>query len=389
MRIGGTGFGRWARAGRAYHVAAALVLAAPIVAALILAAPAFAQTAPQAPGEGVVRIQGKPFDPNAAAPAAVDPFAPGAVIDFREHMRAFVQSISAYARGLNPRFFIVAKDGLGLVAKPDPEDDTQLFPARAYMSAIDAVMETGLLDETVTTPEGKPDPALEAKVKRRQADIATARAQGLAVFDIELPAKDRGVDKLYADAGAKGYVPFAPDAAQMASIPKRPSPTSPFRANPKAIQAAADVRNFLYVANSQPLGGMQDYLQALRGTNYDVLVIDVFHNRQPLTRQDVQSLKFKKLGSPRLVLAQIDIATAAAFDYFWQPGWGEGNPPFLSTPVREDPDRLRTIYWDASWQEIISGSPSSYIYGIVDLGFDGVVLKGVNAWTFYESGGEQ
>ncbi|MCK5575375.1 MAG: hypothetical protein KAI28_06145, partial [Sphingomonadales bacterium] len=116
-----------------------------------------------------------------APPTAIDPFAPGVVTDFSENMRTFIQSISSYARSFNPQFLIIAKDGMGLVGKPDPEDDTRIFPARAYMRAIDGVMETTLLDETITTPEGKADPGLEAIVKRRAADLSMAREAGLKV----------------------------------------------------------------------------------------------------------------------------------------------------------------------------------------------------------------
>ena len=37
--------------------------------------------------------------------------------------------------------------------------------------------------------------------------------------------------------------------------------------------------------------------------NYDAVIVDVFHGRLPLTRQAVETLKYKKIGSRRLVLA--------------------------------------------------------------------------------------
>lgn len=324
--------------------------------------------------------------PEPVAPEPIDPFAAGIVIDFPEHMRTFVQSISAYARSINPKFVILAKDGLALVGKPDPEDDTVFFPARAYMHAIDGVMETGLLERTITTPEGKPDPQLEAAVKRRDENLAMAQTAGLNIFALEYAKALQAVDALYTALSAKGMIPFVAEAPELASVP--PHPTSAFSANPLTINSAAEVRNYLYVANPQNFGTPTDLVQALRNTNHDMVIVDVFHNRKPLTRDDIFLLKYKKLGSPRLVLAQIDIAYATPFRYYWQPDWAKGSPPFLYTPVREDPDSFRTIYWDSGWQDIISGNFNSYIYGIIDLGFDGVVLKGLDAWRYYDAGGE-
>jgi len=317
---------------------------------------------------------------------AIDPFAPGVVIDFREQMRTLIQSISVYARSFNPRFVVIAKDGLSLVAKPDPEDDTRLFPARAYTRAIDGVMETQLLDETITTPDGKPDPVLEAAVKRRNEDLATAQASGLDVFDMEFATEPKAIDAAYGSAAQKGFIPFVAEASQLATVPSHPA--TAFHANPKPISSTAEAQNYLYVANSQGFGSANDFIGRLRDTNHDVVVVDVFHGRKPLTRQDVNWLKYKKLGAPRLVLAQIDISSAASFHYYWKAGWGQGNPPFINIPVREDPDRFRTAYWDPGWQAIITGDFNSYVYGVIDLGFDGVVLKGVDAWRFFESGGE-
>ena len=59
----------------------------------------------------------------------------------------------------------------------------------------------------------------------------------------------------------------------------------------------------------------------------------------------------------------------------------------MNEPVRSDPDHYNVKFWQQDWQDIISGSPNSYIYGIISQGFDGVVIDGVNAYKFYEGDG--
>lgn len=358
MHLWGFQTAGWATVGKACAVALALSCAAPTSG--------YAQKAPP-------------------PPPPIDPFAAGEIVDFREQMRAFVQSISAFARSVNPRFVVIAKDGMGLVGKPDPADDTIVFPATAYMRALDGVIETGLLDETVTTPEGKPDPELAAAVKRRGDNLATAQNAGLKVFALEFATEPKAVDAHYAAMTNKGLTPFVPEGPELATIPRHPA--SAYKASAKPIATAAEVGNFLYIANAQGLGDTGAFLQALRATNHDILVIDVFQGGKPLTRDDIGWLKYKRLGAPRLVLAQVNISSAASFDYFWQPDWTKGSPPYLYAPVRTDPDRMRAIYWDADWQTIFAGDFNSYIYGVIDLGFDGVVLTGVDGWRFFEAGG--
>ena len=91
----------------------------------------------------------------------------------------------------------------------------------------------------------------------------------------------------------------------------------------------------------------------------------------------------KKLGSKRLVLAHVDIGSAASHDYFWQAGWREGSPSWISGPTKDNPDRHFVQYWHPNWQNIIFGNTNSYIYGLTAQGFDGVILTGLESYKYF------
>ena len=107
------------------------------------------------------------------------------------------------------------------------------------------------------------------------------------------------------------------------------------------------------------------------------------HGRLPLSKQAVETLKYKKLGSKRLVLAHVDIGSAASHDYFWQPDWREGSPSWISGPTKDNPDRHFIQYWHPEWQGIIFGDTNSYIYGLTTQGFDGVILTGLDSYKYF------
>ena len=46
-------------------------------------------------------------------------------------------------------------------------------------------------------------------------------------------------------------------------------------------------------------------------------------------------------------------------------------------------------YWQPGWKKLIAGDTNSYIYGIIRQGFDGVLIDGLDAYKFFESGGEE
>ncbi|HEY9079092.1 hypothetical protein [Magnetovibrio sp.] len=318
---------------------------------------------------------------------AQGPLGPGDVtIDFRESMRQWVQAISAYGRSLNPNFIVIAENGLDLVSKPDPQDDTLLFPAQAYIRAIDGVLQPNLT-RTLQSADPKEDPAVTTARNRLIANAATAKAMGVDILNLEFSTKPDEIDKLYAASAQQGFTPFVAASPVLGRIPAHPR--AAYNANPTSLSDPTQAKNFLYIAHSQGFGVTRDFVQALSGTNHDIVITGVFHGRAPLSKLDVERLKYKKLGARRLVLAELDISTAATYDYFWQPDWTKGSPAFIDLAVREDPDRHRTHYWDPAWQSVLVGGTASYLYGIFDLGFDGVVLKGVDGWRYYESGGEE
>lgn len=325
------------------------------------------------------------------AQTAANPLADDTVIDFREEMRLLVQNVSSFARRYNPNFVVLAENGLELVGKINPQDDTQVFPARAYIRSLDGFLEENLIERVDGDPNAdekvKKDPLVIARRERLVADIKTTKMLGLNILDLEYADTAAEIDKTYQTTAQKGFVPFVATSTFMGDLPKYPKQT--FNANPKSLSDIASAENFVYIANSQGFGTVDDYVQALSYTNHDVIVTNVFHGRTPLRRIDVHRMKFKNLGSRRLVLAELDISTAATYHYYWQSNWGVGSPPFISIPLLEDPDRHRTLFWDPNWQSVISGGTNSFLYGIIDLGFDGVVLKGVDAWRFFETGGEE
>ena len=302
----------------------------------------------------------------------------GALIDFREELRQFVINIGKFARKGNPDFKIIAEDALGLVVKADPEDDTRLFPAKTFIVNID-----GVLQREVSTLVSKKQVS-EESIQIKDEAISIAAKAGLNVLALDFAQDKEGAASAYSANAQRGIVPFVAESQNLSSIPAHPSPV--FNTNSESVVALKDVKNFLYLENTQGFGSTNDYINRLRNTDYDAIIIGVYHGRNPLSANDVRLLKYKKTGGRRLVFAAMDITTAASSLYYWRQGWKQGTPQFMDMSLRNDPDRHRTHYWDAGWQSIIYGGANSYTAGIVTLGFDGVVMQGLNGWRYYETG---
>ena len=87
----------------------------------------------------------------------------------------------------------------------------------------------------------------------------------------------------------------------------------------------------------------------------------------------------------RTILAYLNIGTAETYRYYWQNNWRAGSPEFIgegNLDARWGQEH-HVYYWSQAWQNIMFGSENSYLGGIMKLGFDGVVLGGLNEYSWW------
>jgi endo-alpha-1,4-polygalactosaminidase (GH114 family) len=327
--------------------------------------------------------QGAPATGAAAAGSPPVPDVPTLpIIDYREQMRRFVERVATFARGQRPDFVVVAQNGLDLLSKAEDGEEPGTAPARRYMRSID-----GVLIEALNFGESKIDEPTPDKLRERRMRLAKlARDEGHEILVLDYAKHPQTIRDAHRLNRKNGFVSFAADARGGAIVDLPKYPRDPFEENPRSVVSLDDVKNFAYLRDSSAMGREDEFAFAFHQTNYDMVVVDPFHGRRALGKQAVETLKYKKLGARRLVLAYLDIATAASYLYYWQPSWKEGWPSWIAEPVPGDPDRYYVEYWRPEWQDIITGNPKSFIYGLVERGYDGVVLDGLDSYRHFEGG---
>lgn len=230
--------------------------------------------------------------------------------DYRQDMRDFVQTLSAYARATKPDFLIVPQNGQQLLTQ-NGEADGPL--SAAYIAAISGVGREDLFYGYAA--DDVPTPANETACMVGFLDLAERNA--LEALVIDYCRTPSCVNASYARNAARGYISFAADQRELTGIP--PYPPAPFGENAGDVASLTEARNFLYLLNSQQFVSRAAYLDRLRSTNYDLLIIDLaFQGTAELTPSEVNSLKVKANGGKRLVLCYISIGEAEDYRYYWQ-----------------------------------------------------------------------
>lgn len=352
-----------------------LGLLASVLCILPVSVDAQQQPAPGTPG--YTRIQGQ--DGGGALPLpAINSLR--ALIDHREEMRKLIEGISTYGRQQKNGFMVVARNAEELIIKRDLQDDKIVSPARTFMRSIDGVLYDGVFLGHKAIGQAPP-PEIQ---NRLLVNIDRAMKSGLTVMTMDFATAPQSIDAIYKAARERGMIPAVAHRPSTDLIEIPPYPRRPNNENSNNILALKDVRNFAYLSDPAAFGRQDQFAMTIHDTNFDLIIVDPFSGRDPLSKAAVETLKYKKLGARRLVFARMDIGTAASYRYYWQSDWREGNPPWIANPYPGDPDRFFVEYWDPAWKDLMFGSPQSYLYGLVAQGYDGVILEGMRSYLVFE-----
>ena len=305
--------------------------------------------------------------------------APSFQRDYREEMRDFVQGLSAYAREVRPDFVVIPQNGHELLLEGTGPDRA---PAQGYLDAIDGVGQESLFygydgDDLATSA-----PARDYTISL----LNVARDNGVRVLGIDYCSTPAFVDDSYRRQHERGYISFAADHRALDDIPAYPA--RPFLAGDADVRSLGEARNFLCIINPGRFADRQAFLEAVRGTDYDLVIVDLFYGRTELTAADVSSLKTKANGGSRLAVAYMSIGEAEDYRYYWQVSWAMSPPAWLAEQNPNWPGNYKVRYWDREWQNLIYGSPDAYLKKILDAGFDGVYLDIIDAFDYFERRGE-
>jgi cysteinyl-tRNA synthetase len=145
-------------------------------------------------------------------------------------------------------------------------------------------------------------------------------------------------------------------------------------------QTLADVERWFYYLD---VNLEQETVDQITDSSYDMIVIDFIISEENNTDYALAEVieEWHSAAHPKLVIAYIDIGQAEDFRTYWESGWSIGNPDWI---VGGDPDgwegNYPVAFWDDNYRDIWL-SEDGYLQLILDVGFDGVYLDWVEAYS--------
>ncbi|MCC6915083.1 MAG: alpha-1,4-polygalactosaminidase [Rhodospirillaceae bacterium] len=302
--------------------------------------------------------------------------------NYRAYMRETIEDLAVYAEKRDPNFIVVTRPGFDLLSwsrrefdlaeiKRDPfanipqDSIVQVgTPMRRYIQSIDGFLLNGQFCAPLRVPA---------------ADLQVMLKQGLKALSIEhcrTPDQASAALQTAVRMGVVSHIDLD-DTDDFARTPtRRPSPE-----NPRNVETLLGARNMVMLLDSRDYETRGEWFAAMAGTNYDILVTDAFYKgNRSLTKDEVHHLKFKEMGARRLVLARMSVGYAEDERFYWQRDWRIGEPSWIQALGPERAGQYVVEFWNPAWKAIVG----RYFAGIMDLGFDGVVLDGVEAYRRWE-----
>lgn len=295
--------------------------------------------------------------------------------EYKESMREFVIGISQYAKGIKPGFIIIPQNGIELVSITSDEAGE---PHTTYLNAIDANGQEDLFYGYDNDDQATPSTAN----KYLTALLNISKNANNTILVTDYCSTHSKMDDSYSKNSNAGYVSFAANQRDLNNIPNYPATIH--QENNAAITSMSQVKNFLYLLDPSNFTDKNSFISAITATNYDLLIMDLFFDNEEFTLSEINQLKNKANGGKRLVISYMSIGEAEDYRYYWQQSWNTSKPSWLDT---ENPDwegNYRVKYWNSDWQSIIYGNNNSYLYKILNAGFDGVYLDIIDAFEYYE-----
>ncbi len=297
-------------------------------------------------------------------------------INYKQEMRDFVKEISNYSRSIKSGFIIIPQNGVELLTQYGEENGN---PKLEYLESINGIGQEDLLygynnDDQVT-------PAVSTLYIQSFLDMAKSNEKVILVTDY--CSSTSFVNDSYQKNTQNSYISYAANHRELDNIPEYPNPI--INENANNITSLDNIKNFLYLINPSEFASKQSFINAVKATNYDLLIMDYFFNDEEFSESELIELRNKINGGKRLLISYLSIGEAEDYRYYWQSAWSTNPPAWMSV---ENPDwegNYKVKYWNQDWKNIIYNDTNSYLDKIINLGFDGVYLDIIDAFEYFEN----
>ncbi|MFI3241274.1 MAG: hypothetical protein R3Y43_01755 [Alphaproteobacteria bacterium] len=151
--------------------------------------------------------------------------------------------------------------------------------------------------------------------------------------------------------------------------------------NHKLISKFSDIENYWFDLSDDDYKDKSEKIKKIINSNFDIIIINpMFKNKEKYTEDEINSMKFKKSGAPRLILAQMNLSEISPKDYRYKQEWNKQKPKWFARISLVNEKDYITKYWTSEWKKLLS----RHFKAIVESGYNGAFLTGADNHKYFE-----
>lgn len=271
-------------------------------------------------------------------------------------------------------FFVIANGGAGLMESNELFSEEDCDNLKAHLDGVMAESVNYGWDMSMDNPT----PLDEQEAFHNL--LAKAKQAGVVPMVLDYCKEKAEIQKAYREDRDYGYLGWVSARRDLDRIPKE----LPNNNNTRECRQLVQAKNYLVLLNPEAFQSKEAYIASLAASNYDLLIIDAYYGDSMLTPEDIAKIQYKPNGSRRLVAAYMSVGEAEDYRPYWQEAWKNNPPDWLWKANGDWEGSYRVKYWHKEWQQLLMGTPQSYLDKILAAGFDGVFLDVVDVFYAFE-----
>lgn len=301
-------------------------------------------------------------------------------VAYRQEMGNLICGIKEYGESHGGEdFFVIANGGAGLMEANELFSKEDCDRMKAHLDGVMAESVNYGWDMSMDNPM----PAEEQENYHRL--LAEAQKAGIVPLVLDYCKGRAQMQKAYREDKDYGYLGWVSSRRDLDRLPNE----LPNNSNDGACRELSQAKNYLVLLNPEAFASKESYIDSLAASSYDLIIVDAYYGDSMLAPEDVAKIQHKPNGSRRLVAAYMSVGEAEEYRPYWQEQW-KSNPPSWLWNVNSDWEgSYRVRYWSKEWQQILLGTPQSYLDQILAAGFDGAFLDVVDVFYAFEDVAKQ
>jgi len=317
-----------------------------------------------------------------------------AVVDseYRSSMRSLITSINdSMPINLMKNNYVIINNGLDIVYRSATNNTVEYNFTR---SVINGAVQTDLYRITGTDTI-RQDSLLDLFTILKSSDYANSLLGSVEqAFDSEMK------DSLFNWNNKKGLITYIVGVGDEYNTVQDTNANGFDSITTNRISELKNVKNFLLLSDTiaEVNSSENSLVELVENSDHDLVIIrpeiivedtsgnDIIYTKEFITSSDVISIGTKKTGSDRLVLCELNLSQADTSRYYWKNSWNDTLPTWMTATSDGAVYKVdfRNSEWRSALLEPISLNKASYIRQIINAGFDGVYLTGIEAFQEFE-----